>query len=263
MIIFIKKINNQKMKRAGIICVLILMSLFRASGQEVFHLGTDEGLGGRQTFSVVRDRKGFIWISTRFGVDRYDGHDYYQYFCTNDSTGLPDNQIRDLLNDSQGRLWVATNDGLCLYTEQDGFERIPQPEGDRHCRQLLEDREGDIYVNTGAQILRFDPTSRQLVCAIPGINPWRSYYAKGYIDGENHLWIFSPECLRRYSLVTCRETDSIPLAGKPYISCLHPNGDLWMVGDNGISVFDTNSSHFRPLPDVVAGNHVQGWGILL
>ena len=45
------------------------------------------------------------------------------------------------------------------------------PEGDRHCRQLLEDREGDIYVNTGAQILRFDPTSRQLVCAIPGINP--------------------------------------------------------------------------------------------
>ena len=211
-------------------------------------------LSNQQVNAFAEDSKGYIWIGTFRGLNRYDGHDYYQYFCTNDSTGLPDNQILDLLNDSQGRLWVATNDGLCLYTEQDGFERIPQPEGDRHCRQLLEDREGDIYVNTGAQILRFDPTSRQLVCAIPGINPTSSYYTKSYIDGENHLWVITPESLQRYSLVTRRVTDSIPLAGKPYISSLHPNGDLWMVGENGITVFDTNSARFRTAPRAMTGN---------
>ena len=243
-------------------CLCLLLSAAASCSREAAGVQVEDAnspsisatLSNQQVNAFAEDSKGYIWIGTFRGLNRYDGHDYYQYFCTNDSTGLPDNQILDLLNDSQGRLWVATNDGLCLYTEQDGFERIPQPDGDRHCRQLLEDREGNIYVSTGTQILRFDPTLRQLVRAIPDINPWRSYYAKGYIDGENHLWIFSPECLRRYSLVTCRETDSIPLAGKPYISCLHPNGDLWMVGDNGISVFDTNSSHFRPLPDVVAGN---------
>ena len=86
-------------------------------------------LSNQQVNAFAEDSKGYIWIGTFRGLNRYDGHDYYQYFCTNDSTGLPDNQIRDLLNDSQGRLWVATNDGLCLYTEQDGFERIPQPRG--------------------------------------------------------------------------------------------------------------------------------------
>ena len=120
---------------------------------------THATLSNQQVNAFAEDSKGRIWIGTFRGLNRYDGHDYYQYFCTNDSTGLPDNQILDLLNDSQGRLWVATNDGLCLYTEQDGFERIPQPDGDRHCNQLLEDREGNIYVSTGTQILRFDPAS--------------------------------------------------------------------------------------------------------
>lgn len=211
-------------------------------------------LSNQQVNTFAEDSKGYIWIGTFRGLNRYDGHNYYQYFCTNDSTGLPDNQILDLLNDSQGRLWVATNNGLCLYTEQDGFERISQPDGERHCRQLLEDREGNIYVSTGAQILRFDPTSRQLVRVIPDISPWLSYYAKSYIDGDNHLWVFTPESLRRYSLVTRRVTDSVSLAGKPYISSLHPNGDLWMVGADGIVVFDTNSIRFRAVPRAVCDN---------
>lgn len=112
------------MKRAGIICVLILMSLFRASGQEVFHLGTDEGLGGRQTFSVVRDRKGFIWISTRFGVDRYDGHDFKHYPVSILSKDKSPIRSIYLEMDRDSLLWAYTDNGtIYRYQESvDGFE---------------------------------------------------------------------------------------------------------------------------------------------
>ena len=112
------------MKRAGIICVLILMSLFRASGQEVFHLGTEEGLGGRQTFSVVRDRKGFIWISTRFGVDRYDGHDFKHYPVSILSKDKSPIRSIYLEMDRDSLLWAYTDNGtIYRYQESvDGFE---------------------------------------------------------------------------------------------------------------------------------------------
>ena len=73
---------------------------------------------------IAEDASGQLWIGTFRGLNRYDGHEYYQYFCANDTMGLPDNQIKDILCDSKKRLWVATVNGICRYTRMDCFERI-------------------------------------------------------------------------------------------------------------------------------------------
>ena len=46
-------------------------------------------------------------------LNKNNVHDYHQYFCTDDSLGLPDNQITHLLRDSKNRFWVGTVNGVC------------------------------------------------------------------------------------------------------------------------------------------------------
>lgn len=37
------------------------------------YLTTKEGLSNQRVFSILEDKKGFIWISTRSGVDCFNG----------------------------------------------------------------------------------------------------------------------------------------------------------------------------------------------
>ncbi len=50
---------------------------------------------------IAEDASGQLWIGTFRGLNRYDGHEYHQYFCTFDSLGLPDNQVQSLLCDKK------------------------------------------------------------------------------------------------------------------------------------------------------------------
>ena len=82
-------------------------------------------ISNQQIKAFAEDAQGYIWVGTFRGLNRYNVHEYHQYFCTDDSSGLPDNQITDLLLDSKGRMWVATVNGVCIYTDKDNFQRIP------------------------------------------------------------------------------------------------------------------------------------------
>ncbi len=115
-----------------------------------------DDLSNSKVAALVEDGQGFIWIGTFHGLNRFDGQEYHQYFCTDDSTGLPDNQIKALLCDSKQRLWVGTVNGICRYTDQDRFLRIPMKTDNRYVRQLLEDGDGRIFARNANGMLRFD-----------------------------------------------------------------------------------------------------------
>lgn len=203
--------------------------------------------------AFAEDTRGYIWMATNRGLNRYDGHDYYQYFKNSDSTELASNMVQDLLCDSRGRLWVATNNGLCRYTEQDNFVSIPPanpyaPYG----KQVLEDRKGNIYLDTGPELSRYNEATGRMETVIPDFPRELVYYhTRCCIDGNNKLWVVTPLYLKSYELDTYRQVDSIPLRGAPQSCYLHPNGELWMAGGGNISLFDTNSLSCKPLPDAL------------
>ena len=43
------------------------------------YLTTKEGLSNQRVFSIIEDKKGFIWISTRSGVDCFNGRNVKNY----------------------------------------------------------------------------------------------------------------------------------------------------------------------------------------
>lgn len=81
-------------------------------------------ISNQKVKSICEDRYGQIWIGTFRGLNKYDGNQYHQYYCVDDSLGLPDNNITDIYRDSHNRLWVATVNGVCLYQANGNFKRV-------------------------------------------------------------------------------------------------------------------------------------------
>ena len=90
------------------------------------------------------DAQGYIWIGTTRGLNRFNAHEYRQYYSSNDSLQLPGDRIQDIFMDSRKRLWIATTDGTCRYTDQDNFRQIPinVPYNNRNGHQFIESKDG-------------------------------------------------------------------------------------------------------------------------
>lgn len=134
---------------------------------EVHGFVVAQELSNSRVQCIAEDAAGQLWIGTFRGLNRYDGHEYHQYFCANDSTGLPDNQVKDLLRDQKGRLWVATVNGVCRYNRQDNFDRIPVRSQNLNTQKLLEDSQGRVFVWNETELLRYDEGQKHLSPVLP------------------------------------------------------------------------------------------------
>jgi ligand-binding sensor domain-containing protein/signal transduction histidine kinase len=75
-------------------------------------LSLDDGLSQSVVNVILQDRKGFLWVGTDDGLNRYDGYGFKIYKPDNSKPfGLSDRSITDLVEDEQGYLWVATRAG--------------------------------------------------------------------------------------------------------------------------------------------------------
>lgn len=81
------------------------------------NFGVEQGLPSTETYDILQDQKGYIWVSSDRGVSRYDGYSF-RNFSTAD--GLTDNTVFFLQEDAQGQIWCATlNNQLCFFDSGD------------------------------------------------------------------------------------------------------------------------------------------------
>ncbi len=79
-----------------------------------FNYSIENGLPSSETYDILQDSRGFIWIGTDNGVVRFDGVNF-KTFTTQD--GLTDNTVFKIYEDYQGRIWFGTyNRKLCMYS---------------------------------------------------------------------------------------------------------------------------------------------------
>jgi streptogramin lyase len=76
------------------------------------HIGVKEGLSQINITCIKQDSRGFIWIGTRDGLNRYDGYKFtiYRFNAADDNT-ISNNFIQDIVEDKSGCLWIATQGG--------------------------------------------------------------------------------------------------------------------------------------------------------
>ena len=80
------------------------------------YLTSEDGISQSEVYAFLHDSRGFMWIGTLDGLNRYDGYNI-EIFNTdrNDPHSLSNNTIRSLVEDKYGRVWIGTNDGLNYY----------------------------------------------------------------------------------------------------------------------------------------------------
>ena len=94
-----------------------------AEKQDVYRISAT--ISNQNITDFQEDAQGYIWIGTTRGLNRFNAHEYRQYYSSNDSLQLPGDRIQDIFMDSRKRLWIATTNGTCRYTDQDNFCQIP------------------------------------------------------------------------------------------------------------------------------------------
>lgn len=75
---------------------------------------TRQGLTDDHVSSIVQDDRGFLWIGTSDGLDRYDGTVFTPFYHTGSPQSLPSNNIVDLQLLPGNQLAMATVNGLCV-----------------------------------------------------------------------------------------------------------------------------------------------------
>jgi signal transduction histidine kinase/ligand-binding sensor domain-containing protein/DNA-binding response OmpR family regulator len=120
------------------------------------HVSSEQGLSNSTIEAINQDNKGFIWIGTRDGLDRYDGHEMLVYRNDpGDSGSISDGYIRCIYEDRAHQLWIGTVNGLNRLDRGNGrFVRWKHRDSDAASlshsgiTDLLEDRKGRFWVAT-------------------------------------------------------------------------------------------------------------------
>ncbi|HVF80719.1 MAG TPA: two-component regulator propeller domain-containing protein [Flavisolibacter sp.] len=130
------------------------------------------GLSHNKVNCILQDKRGFIWVGTDDGLNRYDGKSFVHFrHRPNDTSTISGNIITDILEDAEERLWIATADGgLSRYNY-----RLPPPQQFKQYKHLpgnaasipvnainalLEDKQHFLWLGTsGHSVLRFNKTT--------------------------------------------------------------------------------------------------------
>src|SRR5580704_249272 len=78
--------------------------------------GLDEGLSQAEVYFMLKDVNGFLWIQTKYKLNRFDGNTFKTYLHDSKNSGnIAGDMIYGLVEDSLHNIWVGTDRGLSRY----------------------------------------------------------------------------------------------------------------------------------------------------
>jgi ligand-binding sensor domain-containing protein len=147
-------------------CLLLLFLTLHSQAQPLYfeHLTTSQGLSQNSVNCLLQDRRGFLWVGTENGLNRFDARtDGFQRFLhePNDPKTLGSNRVTTIFEDRQNRLWVGCwGGGLNRYDpENERFIHFATKDGlpNNSVQGIVEDGSGRLWLTTERGLSRFDP----------------------------------------------------------------------------------------------------------
>jgi ligand-binding sensor domain-containing protein len=81
----------------------------------IYRYSTEQGLSNNTIHSVLQDRKGFIWIATDEGLNKFDGKNFTRFAINKGRYSLSHNRTQTMILAPDGNIWAGTSDGLNIY----------------------------------------------------------------------------------------------------------------------------------------------------
>lgn len=174
--------------------VLALMLSCMTGIKAVSRFYTADQLSSNQITSLCQDKQGYVWIGTEYGLNKFDGVFFKQYYNDDDNNqSLIDDIVRHLMVDRDGGVWVVCNRGVQRYNRKsDAFETVMF--GDSHTaniNDILQTPDGRIWLLSADHGV-FEVGNDLAAHPLDAVN---KHIAKEYtadnmlLDSKGRLWI--------------------------------------------------------------------------
>lgn len=169
---------------------------------------------------MVRDQRGFLWIGTGYGLNRFDGRKIVTYHHQPDrpEAGPAGDSIRDLVLDVSGKIWIATDGGVsCLNPLTEVFEHFPLVEnGKQSIAEKLLFRQKMLWVGTKQGLFHLDPGTKHAVELTKGDEAGSSFVEVTSLIADPYrqgLWVGFKEGLAFFPEGTSTPSQILTISG--------------------------------------------------
>jgi ligand-binding sensor domain-containing protein len=220
------------------------------------HLTREKGLSNTNIISMLQDKKGFVWMASLNGLNRFDGSNVRTYKPYN--SNIKGNYINKLIEDNKGQMWLGTNEGLSYYNrQQDNFVHFEGPfKGKVYgATPYYIDNKGLVWVlivsAAGTDLYTFDPQKREYVLVQKQVYKFLADVNQKPNLPLKTLYMTSGKGFQKLSLEGSKvvKTESF-LDGKNGLLSLE-NVGIHFFAENDSTIWLTNSTHglskFNPL----------------
>lgn len=245
---------------------------------------TENGLSQTSVQYIFQDSKGYMWIGTIDGLNKYNGNKFevYRYNKEKD-TSISGNYVSSINEDSKGNIWVGTSRGVNkIDAETKKIESyLPGVDGcnisDHNVTEILIGKDERVYVATTNGVNVYDEDTNNFINLYPydkekGDNNLSSQFIYSIIeDNDNNMWVGTVDGLNRVNKETGEirkfYKDSEELAINDnfiYKLFIDDLNNLWIGTDvNGVNKLDLDTytmesyTHDDDNPNSIAGNSVR------
>lgn len=117
---------NPKQLLIGFLWMLIANTSYSQLQRRYFTYNVENGLAQNSVWDIHQDHKGFLWIGTADGLNRFDGYEMYHYkHRTDDTTSIGGVTLFEFFEAPNKELWISHDKGISIYNRtKDCFENI-------------------------------------------------------------------------------------------------------------------------------------------
>ncbi len=191
--------NSKAIALCSLIFFISLSSLFaQISNPHFVRINASSGLASDNVLSILQDKDGYIWLSTKNGLSHYDGSKMSTFVYKPQDRANPVVEFTAMLQDQSGDFWLGSYGGMLLKYSSSSrkftrFQVINFKPKNNPITILYEDEEGFIWIgNNSAQLWRFNKESGQYITIRLPKNEGKdiAYQIKALReDNKDNLWI--------------------------------------------------------------------------
>jgi len=188
----------------SLFCLAATLQLQAQSKLRFSHLTVDDGLSSNRIRCIHKDSKGYLWLGTDVGLDKYDSYQVRKYRSSEKQSGTISSDILTCIyEDREKNLWFGTYNGLNLYdSSKDNFKAFKTNPDDKNSLNgncitgITEDKNGNLWIVTNGNCLNMWVPRNQNFIRYPfedkthdlSVRPSRMVA----MDSKGYLWVTSP-----------------------------------------------------------------------
>ncbi|MBV6442582.1 MAG: hypothetical protein EPGJADBJ_04300 [Saprospiraceae bacterium] len=255
------------------VCLQTPFLIFSQTLPHFFHrLTPEQGLSQAINSFVYKDSRGFVWISSIDGLNRFDGRTVKVYRPSSSNPhALGGNNIQSRFYETaDGDLWFCTYEAIHRYRRRtDDFEvfQLQNENGDTITEGYYifhRDPAEKLWIRLNGKLYLFDTRTRERVIKgrLEGVRCFVDTTATGHIRGVYSCFFGSQKGIRYYRL----DTDGATTAAESFFTSNSPaklpalsitdirieNDTLvWLCGSEGLTAFNPRQRTCRQYSPVV------------